>query len=153
MSNDERLDRRKSILEIIDNEEVETQNELMIELKNRGFKVTQATISRDLKELNIIRVPVGKLKYKYILANKSITMDRMVQIFKDAVQNIELNDNMICVKTLPGMAQGVAEMIDNIDNKTIVGTLGGNNNILILCKNIESAKKIEIILNNTLRKE
>ena len=148
MGNCIKVQRRKEILEIIEKNAIEKQEELIIELKKRGFKATQATVSRDLKDLNIVRTPTGDEKYKYVVTDNNIFMQRMKSIFRQAVINIDIQEYFLCVKTSSGMAQVVAEMIDCINDKRIVGTVAGNNNIFILCRNVESAKKIAQTINS-----
>ena len=148
MGNSIKVQRRKEILKIIEENAIEKQEELIIELKKRGFKSTQATVSRDLKDLNIVRTPTGNERYKYVIADNNIFMERMKSIFRQAVISVDIQEYFLCVKTSSGMAQIVAETIDCINDKRVVGTVAGNNNIFILCRSIDSAKKIAQTINS-----
>lgn len=126
--------RHAKILEIIENHEVETQEELAEFLKQNGFNVTQATVSRDIKELRLIKVLTksGRYKYAAIKQQDSVISDRLIKIFRDSVLGIDHSGNMIVLKTLSGAANAAAEAIDVLDLKGITGTIAGDNTIFIL---------------------
>jgi len=137
--------RHAKILEIIENYEIETQEELAEYLKRNGFNVTQATVSRDIKELRLIKVLTknGRYKYAAIKQQESVISDRLIKIFKDSVLSIDYSSNIIVLKTLSGAANAAAEALDVLDLKDIVGTIAGDNTIFILVR--EDADKDEIM--------
>ncbi len=137
--------RHAKILEIIEGYEIETQEELAENLKRNGFNVTQATVSRDIKELRLIKVLTknGRYKYAAIKQQESVISDRLIKIFKDSVLSIDYSGNIVVLKTLSGAANAAAEAIDVLDIKDIVGTIAGDNTIFILVK--ENADKDDIM--------
>lgn len=129
--------RQSKIQELIKNSAIETQAELVNKLKKAGFDVTQATVSRDIKELNLIKIPGVDNVPKYILANKPVIHrndERLKRLFKTSVLNIDYSENLIIIKTLPGEAMGVASAVDQINWSEIMGTIGGDDNILVIIK-------------------
>lgn len=137
--------RHAKILEIIENHEVETQEELAEFLKKNGFNVTQATVSRDIKELRLIKVLTksGRYKYAAIKQQDNVISDRLIKIFRDSVLAVDYSGNIIVLKTLSGAANAAAEAIDVMDLKGITGTIAGDNTIFILVN--EDIDKSEII--------
>ncbi|MCT4565264.1 MAG: arginine repressor [Maledivibacter sp.] len=137
--------RHAKILEIIENHEVETQEELAEFLKQNGFNVTQATVSRDIKELRLIKVltKTGQYKYAAIKQQDSMISDRLIKIFRDSVLAIDYSGNIIVLRTLSGAANAAAEAIDVLGLKGITGTIAGDNTIFILVS--ETVDKNEII--------
>ncbi|MDK2918927.1 MAG: transcriptional regulator of arginine metabolism [Candidatus Petromonas sp.] len=128
--------RHAKILEIIENNEIETQEELAEYLKNNGFNVTQATVSRDIKELRLIKVLTknGKYKYATIKQQEGVLSDRLIKIFKDTVLSIDYAENIIVFKTLVGAANAAAAALDAIDLKEKVGTIAGDDTIFLLVR-------------------
>ena len=125
--------RQTKILELISKSEVETQEELAEALKNMGIDVTQATISRDIKELRLVKVMSKSGKYKYATIGQSqegIT-DRLNKIFENSVVSIDNAMNMIIIKTIPGAAQICASAIDYMGIDEIVGTIAGDDNVFV----------------------
>lgn len=126
--------RHSIISEIIESRDVETQEELAQALKERGINVTQATVSRDIKELRLLKILSEKGKYKYATvdkAEKSMT-DRLIRIFSESVMSVNGAVNLIVVKTLPGSANAACEAIDALRWPEVLGTLAGDNTILIV---------------------
>lgn len=129
--------RHLKIREIIERKPLETQEELADELRKEGIDVTQATVSRDIKELMLVKVPMGKNRYKYAVSNDSsiiINQERIQRLFRDAVINIDNSDNLIVIKTLPGSAQAVASAIDQEQNDGLLGTVAGDDTIFVAIK-------------------
>lgn len=126
--------RHAKILEIIEEHEVETQEELAEYLKQNGFNVTQATVSRDIKELRLIKVLTknGRYKYAAIKQQDNVISDRLIKIFRDSVLGVDYSGNIVVLKTLSGAANAAAEAIDVMDLKGITGTIAGDNTIFIL---------------------
>jgi transcriptional regulator of arginine metabolism len=126
--------RHARILEIIENNEIETQEELAEYLKRTGINVTQATVSRDIKELRLIKVLArnGHYKYASMKQQESAVSDRLVKIFKDSILSIDYSGNMVVLKTLTGAANAACAAIDALDIKDIIGTIAGDDTIFIL---------------------
>lgn len=131
--------RHAKIVEIIDHDEIETQEDLAARLIAEGFKVTQATVSRDIKELRLIKVLTksGRYKYASIQQQDAGITDRFIKIFKDSLINIDHAGNMVVIKTLPGAAQAAAAALDALDMKEIVGSLAGDDTIFIVVRHVE----------------
>jgi transcriptional regulator of arginine metabolism len=140
-----KLARHAKILEIISEKEIETQEELAAELQKRGIDVTQATVSRDIKELRLIKVLTedGK-RYKYapmtrVDANIS---ERLMTLLSESIVNVDYAGNIIVIKTLSGSASAAAEAIDTLNWKNIVGTIAGDNTIFVLVRNQEDIQEL-----------
>ena len=131
--------RQTKILELISKSEVETQEELAEGLKAMGIDVTQATISRDIKELRLVKVMAKSGKYKYATIGQSqegIT-DRLNKIFENSVVSIDKAMNIIVIKTIPGAAQICASAIDYMGVDEVVGTLAGDDNVFVAIRTLE----------------
>ncbi len=125
------------ILEIIRNEIVETQEELVARLGKEDMHVTQATISRDIKDLGLIKVPAGDGRYKYALPDEQHSAhasERMKRVLSDYVIGFDYAENLMIVKTLSGMAPGVGEALDGLRWREIVGTVAGDNTVLVVIR-------------------
>lgn len=133
--------RHAKILDLISKYNIETQEELLKLLEEDNFKVTQATVSRDIKELKLIKTPVGNGKYKYTVGNKTgIDMSTSFNtLFKNTVISIDFSNNMIVLKTLSGMAQGVCTALDAMEWDGVLGTIAGDDTIFILAKSSNKA--------------
>lgn len=136
--------RHIKIREIIAKHEIETQDELVEALKNAGYNVTQATVSRDIKELHLVKVPLPDGRYKYSLPadNRFNPLQKLKRILVDSFVNIDHAENLVVLKTLPGNANAVAALIDNLDWDEIVGTISGDDTILIVCRNKKESEKL-----------
>ncbi len=128
--------RHSKILEIIDNNEIETQEDLADLLKQNGINVTQATVSRDIKELRLIKVLAknGRYKYSSMKQQENAISDRLVKIFKDSIVSIDYSGNIIVLKTLTGAANAACAAIDALDMKDLLGTIAGDDTIFIVSK-------------------
>ncbi len=127
--------RQAVLLEIIQEYDIDTQEELLDKLREKNFNVTQATVSRDINELKLIKVPIANGKYKYTVAQKDENMDTQSSfktIFKTAVRSIDFAQNMIVLKTTSGMAQGVCYELDSIELDGILGTIAGDDTIFVV---------------------
>jgi transcriptional regulator of arginine metabolism len=136
--------RQSTILELIDRYDIETQDELSEVLREKGFEVTQATISRDIKELKLIKVQSGNGTYKYAASGteQSGKLDVLKRIFRDTVVSMQQAASLIVIKTLTGSANAAAEAIDKLEMPDIVGTLAGDNTIFIAVREEGMEKKI-----------
>ena len=136
--------RQTAILSIIEQNDVETQEELAGKLKEMGIVVTQATVSRDIKELRLLKVLSGSGGYKYATADKAEhgLSERFVRMFRDSVLSINFAGNIVVVKTLAGSANAAAEAIDSMHLPEILGTMAGDNTILVIVRNEAEAEQI-----------
>ena len=134
--------RQTAILSLIEQYDIETQEELAGKLRDRGIVVTQATVSRDIKELRLLKVLSGKGGYKYATADKAEhgLTDRFVRMFKESVLNIAYASNIIVIKTLSGSANVAAEAIDSMRLPEILGTMAGDNTVLAIVQNEREAE-------------
>lgn len=136
--------RQAAILNLIDKQDIRTQKELAEKLKHQGFNVTQATVSRDIKEMRLLKVLSGLGEYKYATANQAehSVSDRFVRMFVDSVISIQHANNIIVIKTLTSSANVAGEAIDNMRWPEILGTLSGDNTIIVVVHNEEEAKEV-----------
>ena len=144
--------RHNLILEIIDNKDIETQEELAEELKARGVKVTQATVSRDIKELRLLKVLSEHGGYKYATverAEKGMN-DRFARILTESIVNIDYVNNLVLVNTLTASASAAAEAIDSMKWNEVMGTLAGDNTILVITRSNEAAESLIAKFNGLL---
>lgn len=135
--------RQAMILEIISHENIETQEQMLERLQERGIVSTQATISRDIKQLHLIKEPVGQGIYKYAVSNNRTRLnmaDKLQTIFKESIISINYAQNIVVVKTLSGLAGGACEALDQMDVNGVIGTLAGENTVLIVMKDTASAE-------------
>lgn len=127
-------ERQKVILDIISSKNVETQEELGVQLQKRGYRVTQATISRDIKELHLIKVQAERGVYKYAVNESSTVLntERMMRIFREVVVSIKGSGNIVVVNTLSGSGSAAGEAIDNFGIQEIIGSLAGDNTVFLV---------------------
>lgn len=147
-----KYNRHSKILEIIEKVEIETQEELAEELKKKGFNVTQATVSRDIKELRLIKVLTkdGKYKYSSIEHTETPILKRFISLFKDSVLSIDHANNIVVVKTMVGSANAAAAAIDALKVDDIVGTIAGDDTIFLLTRTEETALKVISVFNDII---
>jgi len=136
--------RHERILQIIKNQEIETQEDLAEELKNRGISITQATVSRDIKELNLIKILShnGKYKYAQVAQNKNANISALANIFKNTAISVERVDKILVVKTISASASLAAEAIDSFNLEGIAGTIAGDNTLFIAVRTDEKAEEL-----------
>ena len=148
-----RTSRQTKILEIISKKDIETQEELVAELKKANFNVTQATVSRDIKELGLIKVLGESQKYKYALektGNSNISV-KLTNLFRESVISIDSANNLIVVKTLSGSANAAAVMVDKSGYDGVLGCIAGDDTFLIVCRNEEVVEKVLQKLHDIIR--
>lgn len=140
-----RYSRQNKILDIINSNEVETQERLVTLLKKSGYKVTQATISRDIKELQLVKILSSSGKYKYSVGtnNEQPVTDRFIKIFRDTILTVSSSGNIIVIKTLTGCANAACEAIDSLGVPHILGTIAGDNTIFVVSN--EQANVSELV--------
>ncbi|WP_250277433.1 arginine repressor [[Clostridium] colinum] len=136
--------RHSKIKELITEYDIETQDDLTKKLREAGFDVTQATVSRDIRELKLTKVTnsEGKQKYQVFLQEDKKISEKFIRVFKDGVVSIDYAQNIIVIKTLNGMAMGVATALDSMGNDEIIGSIAGDDNIFCVVKNEEKAIKL-----------
>ena len=139
-----KTDRQEEIIRIIDSNEIETQEELAEQLRRRGYKVTQATVSRDIKELRLIKIAGQKSAYCYAKPGRRETAfnERMIRMMSDSTLSVDYAGQMIVVKTLSGSANAAAEAIDNMNWKEVLGTIAGDNTVFLVVRNEEDSAEI-----------
>ncbi len=147
-----KVKRHNKIIEIIEKYNVETQEELIEKLRLAGFSVTQATISRDIRELGLLKVLMSNGSYKYMRPDIDSGSGQIVfqKAFSNTVKSVTSSLNNIVIKTYPGMANAVAAYIDSLHDEEILGCVAGDDCIIIVARNVEAAsflsKKIQEIV-------
>ena len=133
--------RQNKIVEIIRKYHVETQEELADYLQKAGFAVTQATVSRDIRELKITKVPNGKGKQKYVVLNNDVEhlADKYIRIIKDGVTGMDTAQNILVIKTVSGMAMAVAAALDAMNLAEVVGSIAGDDTIMVAVRTSQDA--------------
>jgi transcriptional regulator of arginine metabolism len=136
--------RHAKILELIRNNIIETQEELVEALARHGIPVTQATISRDIKELQLTKVPVGDGGYRYALPEEQPagSLDKRRRLFRDSVLGVDWSENLVIVKALPGTAPGVAAAVDHFNWPELIGTVAGDDTVLAVVKPTSAAPAV-----------
>lgn len=131
--------RQVAILDIIEKQDVETQEELAEALRSRGIKVTQATVSRDIKDLRLLKVLTPTGAYKYATADKAENglNERFIRMLAESLLSVAASNNLVVVKTLSGSANVAAEALDSLHWPEILGSLAGDNTILLIIRNNE----------------
>ena len=144
--------RQAKIMEIISGQNVETQEQLLALLQAEGFRGTQATISRDIKELQLIKVLSSSGKYKYAVSTHQDTpiSDRFVKIFRETITSFASAQNLIVVKTLSGCGPAAGEAIDCIGLPHVVGSIAGDNTLLIIVDHEDNVEEILAVFNDML---
>ncbi|MBM7598009.1 transcriptional regulator of arginine metabolism [Virgibacillus halotolerans] len=140
-----KIQRHIKIRELITEKEIETQDDLVDRLKSLGYNVTQATVSRDIKELHLVKVPSTNGTYKYSLPadQRFNPLDKLKRLIMDAFVKIDNASHFIVLKTLPGNAHAVGVLIDNLDWEEIMGSICGDDTCLIICKTETDAQIIK----------
>lgn len=140
-----KMKRHIKIREIITEHSIETQDELVDQLKKLGFKVTQATVSRDIKELHLVKVPssTGTYKYSTPTEHRFNPKDKLRRLIMESFVSIDHASHFIVLKTLPGNANAIGALIDDLGWEEIMGTICGDDTCLIICRTMENALVIE----------
>ena len=137
--------RQNVILAVIAEQEIETQNHLLLALAEHGIQTTQATLSRDIKELHLIKTlsPSGKYRYAAPAENtKPRYDDRLRKIFRESVTSYASAQNIVVIKTLPGLASGAASTLDSMHLPELVGTLAGDDTAFLVMKTNAAAEDL-----------
>ncbi len=134
--------RQAKIMEIISTKNVETQEQLLYELQKEGFRGTQATISRDIKELRIVKELTSLGTYRYTTSSNEVSgsfSSRLNTIFRECVVGFDYAQNIIMIRTLPGLASAAASAVDAMNLSPIVGTLAGDDTVMIVMRDNNAA--------------
>ena len=142
--------RQQAILDIISNQEVSTQSELTTLLKAEGFEATQATVSRDIAELGLTKTVGSIKKFRYTVKKQDEQIIKISKIFKESVVSYDTAMNLLILKTFAGSANAAAAMIDKLGIPQIVGTIAGDDTILVITKSTEDVMKVSKILKEYL---
>jgi len=133
------------IRELVTNNEIETQDDLVDRLKQAGYNVTQATVSRDIKELHLVKVPLQDGRYKYSLPadQRFNPLQKLQRALADSFVSIDGVAHFLMLKSLPGNGNAIAVLIDHLEWQEILGTLSGDDTILIICRREEDREMIK----------
>ena len=134
--------RQAKIMEIISNRNVETQEQLLAELQSAGFRSTQATISRDIKELRIVKELTSFGTYRYTAASDEVGgtfSSKLNTIFRECITSFDYAQNIVVIRTLPGLASAAASAIDAMNMSVIVGSLAGDDTVFIVMRDNNAA--------------
>ena len=134
--------RQAKILEIISNKNVETQEQLLAELQAAGFRGTQATISRDIKELRIVKELTSLGSYRYTTSSNELSgtfSARLNTIFRECVVSFDYAQNMVVIRTLPGLASAAASAVDAMNMSAVLGSLAGDDTVMIVMRDVNTA--------------
>ena len=148
-----KLSRQEAIKNIIKNQAIETQSDLAEALKEAGFNVTQATVSRDIKEMMLIKIPGEDGRYKYSFPSensKVLTAERLEDTLRGYTLTISSAENLIVLHTLPGTAQAVAYALDHLNWKELLGTVGGDDTVLLI---VDSKDNVDTIKRRLVSKK
>lgn len=145
--------RHSTIVDIIQKYDVETQEELAQYLKTAGFHVTQATVSRDIRELRLSKVPSGNGKQKYVVMhhNDPELSDKYVRVLKDGFSSMDMAQNILVIKTVSGMAMAVAAAIDALKFPEVVGCIAGDDTIMVAVRSVEQTVELMEKLREIIR--
>ena len=137
--------RKEKVIELIEQYDIETQEELADYLREAGFQVTQATVSRDIRELQLVKVSGDNKRQKYALPmqEKPGLGDKFTRVLRDGMVSVETAQNILVAKTVSGMAMAVAAAIDAMEFEEIVGTIAGDDTIMVAIRTVEEAKAVK----------
>lgn len=139
-----KIKRQSKILELIRENDIETQEMLAEMLNKAGYNVTQATVSRDIRELKLTKATMQSGRQKYVISTRedALVTERLNRVFRDGIVSIDFAQNIVVIKTLTGMAMAVAAALDSMENSEIMGTIAGDDTIFCVVKNDGKAVKL-----------
>ena len=139
-----KTDRHKKILEVIDRYEVGTQEELAKILNDEGYNVTQATVSRDIRALNLTKVSVDGVSQKYttLFSGNPVTNDKYIRVLRDGYMSMDMAQNILVIKTVSGMAMAVAAAVDAMKWHEVVGCIAGDDTIMCAIRTVEDTAAV-----------
>ena len=136
-----KLERHSKIVELIGKYEIETQEELAERLKQAGYKVTQATVSRDIRELKLTKVQAENGRQRYmVMQNQTAFSDKYIRILKDGYVSMDMAQNILVIKTVSGMAMAVAAALDALKFSEVVGCIAGDDTIMVAVRTVEDTQ-------------
>ena len=136
-------ERQSKILEIIESEPIDTQEQLQQRLQAQGIACTQATISRDIKQLHLIKEPVGQGRYRYTVSSQRTRLnvaDKLRSICRESITSIDAAQNIVVIKTMSGLANAAGAALDSMSIPEIVGSLAGDDTVLLVMRDNASAR-------------
>lgn len=144
--------RHGKIVELIESYDIETQDELAEHLRDAGFQVTQATVSRDIRELKLSKVPTGEGKQKYVVLKQDDRHmgDKYIRVLRDGFVSMDMAQNILVMKTVAGMAMAVAAAVDAMKFKEIVGSIAGDDTIMMAVRTVEDTECVMEKIRNML---
>ncbi|MCI8353995.1 MAG: arginine repressor [Lachnospiraceae bacterium] len=136
--------RHQKIKELVERYEIETQEELADRLREAGCQVTQATVSRDIRELKLSKIPTGEGRQRYtvLVHSDHYLSDKYIRVLKDGFVSMDMAQNILVVKTVSGMAMAVAAAIDAMKLKEIVGSIAGDDTIMMAVRTVEDTETV-----------
>ncbi len=141
-----KANRQREILRLIGSQEVETQEQMLALLKGAGIRATQATISRDIKELNLVKQPAEDGHYRYVASDavpvRRAAAGRMQNIFKEGVTSCDCAQNLVVVRTMPGLAPAAGAALDGMGIDALVGSLAGDDTVLLIMRSNQAAERL-----------
>ena len=146
--------RQAKILEIIAERDIETQEELAARLKEAGFPVTQATVSRDIRELKLSKVPTagGHQKYAVLSRDDSHMGDKYIRVLRDGFSSMDNTQNILVIKTVSGMAMAVAAAVDAMKFPEVVGCIAGDDTIMLAVRTVEDTRQLMTKIHRMIEK-
>ncbi|MBB2182397.1 arginine repressor [Lachnospiraceae bacterium MD1] len=151
-----KISRQSKIIELINKYDIETQEELADRLMKDGYNVTQATVSRDIRELKLTKVAVDGGKQKYIVLQKAETgmIEKYARVLRDGFVSMDMAQNIMVVKTVPGMAMAVAAALDSLQLSSIVGCIAGDDTVMCAIRTTDETvavmEKLSKIINSDM---
>ena len=150
--------RHQKIAELVSRYEIETQEELAEKLKEAGFSVTQATISRDIRQMNLSKLPAGNGRQKYVILKQEhelLADNKYIRVLRDGFVSMDMAQNILVIKTVAGMAMAVAAALDAIHFSEVVGCIAGDDTIMIAVRSVDDTKilmeKIRELIHNGVK--
>lgn len=146
-------ERHEVVVDLINKYDIETQEELAAYLRQEGFDVTQATVSRDIRELKLSKISAGNGRQKYIILSNDDTGlgDKYIRVLRDGFVSMNMAQNILVIKTVQGMAMAVAAAVDAMKLQEIVGCIAGDDTIMAAIKTVEDTKAVMEKLENIIR--
>lgn len=150
--------RHQKIAELVSRYEIETQEELVEKLKEAGFSVTQATISRDIRQMNLSKLPAGNGRQKYVILKQEhelLADNKYIRVLRDGFVSMDMAQNILVMRTVSGMAMAVAAALDAIHFSEVVGCIAGDDTIMIAVRSVDDTKilmeKIRELIHNGVK--
>ena len=138
-------ERQSKILEIIESEPIDTQEQLQQRLQAQGIACTQATISRDIKQLHLVKEPMGQGRYRYAVSvqrSRLNVADKLRTIFRESIVSVDSAQNIVVIKTMSGLANAAGAALDSMNIPTMVGCLAGDDTAILIMRDTESARTL-----------